>query len=123
MPAWRRPGRIAPMRARKSRSEWSSIIKAFKKSGGSHEEFCKERGLKLGSFRGWLYRLQKRVEPESEVALVPVAVTGATSSSTREVTEPGAEIVVAVAGVDVRIVPGTDVAYVAALVAELRARC
>lgn len=111
------------MRTRRSRSEWSSIIRAFKKSGGLHEEFCKERGLNLGSFRGWLYRLQKRVDPEPEVALLPVAVTGATSSPPREVAEPAEEIVVAVAGVDVRIALGTDVAYVAALVAELRARC
>ena len=111
------------MHARRSRSEWSSIIKAFKKSGGSHEEFCKERGLNLGSFRGWLYRLQKRVEPGPEVALVPVMVTGAASSPTPEMAEPAAEIVVAVAGVGVRVAPGTDVAYVAALVAELRARC
>jgi hypothetical protein len=68
------------MRARRSRSEWSSIIKAFKKSGGSHEEFCKERGLNLGSFHGWLYRLQKKDKAAPEVALVPVTVTGVTSS-------------------------------------------
>lgn len=108
------------MHARRSRSEWSAIIKAFKKAGGSHEDFCKERGLNLGSFRGWLYRLQKAAP---EVALVPVAVTSATSSPSHEVAEPAAEIVVAVAGVDVRVVPGTDIGYVAALVAELRARC
>ena len=53
---------------------------------------------------------------------MPVTVTGA-ASPPRDVAEPGAEIVVAVAGVDVRVAPGTDVAYVAALVAELRARC
>lgn len=109
------------MHTRRSRSEWLSIIKAFKRSGGSHEEFCKERGLNLGSFRGWLYRLKK--EPAPEVALVPVTVTGATSAAAHAAVWPGAEIVVAVASVDVRVVPGTDVAYVAALVAELRARC
>lgn len=111
------------MQARRSRSEWSAIIKAFKKAGGSHEEFCKERGLNLGSFRGWLYRLQKGAKSGPEVALVPVAVTGPTSSPPRESAEPSAEIVVAVSGVHVRVVPGTDIAYVAALVAELRARC
>jgi hypothetical protein len=111
------------MRARRSRSEWSSIIKAFERSGGSHEEFCSERGLNLGSFRGWLYRIRKGREAAPEVALVPVAVTGGTSSPARDVAWAAAEITVAVAGVDVRLVPGTDVAYVAALVAELRARC
>jgi hypothetical protein len=111
------------MRARRSRSEWSSIIKAFKKAGGSHEEFCRERGLNLGSFRGWLYRLQRKETSAPEVALVPVTVTGVTSLPAGEVAGTAAEIVVAVASMDVRVAPGTDVAYVAALVAELRARC
>jgi hypothetical protein len=111
------------MHARRSRSEWSAIIKAFKRAGGSHEEFCKERGLNLGSFRGWLYRLQKAGSSASEVALVPVTVAGATSSSPQESTGSAAEIVVAVSDVLVRVVPGTDIGYVAALVTELRSRC
>ena len=109
------------MRARKSRSEWSKIIKAFERSGESHEEFCTKRGLNLGSFRGWLYRLRKAAAPE--VTLVPVAVTEGASSPSSPVGGPGGDIVVAVSDVYVRVVPGTDTMYVAALVAELRARC
>ena len=111
------------MHARRSRSEWASIIKAFERSGGSHEEFCTKQGLNLGSFRGWLYRLRKIAATAPEVALVPVMLAETASSASRRVGEPGAEIVVAVSDVQVRILPGTDVGYVAALVAELRPRC
>jgi hypothetical protein len=109
------------MRTRKSRSEWSKIIGAFERSGESHEEFCTKQRLSLGSFRGWLYRVRKAAVPE--VALVPVTLMGTASSASRPVCGLGAEIVVVVSDVSVRVVPGTDTVYVAALVAELRARC
>ena len=112
---------LVRMRTRKSRSEWSEIIGAFERSGQSHEEFCTKQRLNLGSFRGWLYRLRKAAAPE--VALVPVTLTEAARSPSRSVCGLGAEIVVAVSDVSVRVVPGTDAAYVATLVAELRARC
>lgn len=111
------------MHVRRSRSQWAVIIKAFERSGGSHEEFCAKRDLNLGSFRGWLYRLRKGAESAPEVALVPVTVSGPASSPSREVGEAGGQIVIAVSDVHVRVVPGTDAGYVAALVAELRSRC
>jgi hypothetical protein len=111
------------MRARKSRNEWSKIIRTFERSGQSHEEFCRKQGLNLGSFRGWLYRLRKAAAAAPEVALVPVTLTEVTSPPISLVHGPGGEIVVMVSDVQVRVVPGTDTGYVAALVAELRARC
>lgn len=112
---------LGRMRTRKSRSEWSKIIGAFERSGESHEEFCTKQRLNLGSFRGWLYRLRKAAAPE--VALVPVTLTGTARSPSSPVGGPGGEIVVVVSDLYVRVVPGTDAAYAAALVAELRARC
>lgn len=108
------------MRARKSRSEWAAILKAFERSGESHEAFCSRRGLKIGTFRSTLYRRRKAVAPE--VALVPVEVVhgGGVVSASRA--EPS-ELTVVVAGVEVRVAVGTDPGYVGALVAELRARC
>lgn len=107
------------MQARKSRSQWAGIIKSFERMGGSHEQFCSARGLNLGTFRAWLYRLRRTSEAPASVALVPV-----------EVVSPGAmgapapsDILVAVAGVELRIALGADIRYVAQLVAELRARC
>lgn len=108
------------MRARKSRSEWSVILRAFERSGQSHEEFCSRRGLKIGTFRSALYRRRKSESGGAEVALVPVevvergGVVAAAGSS---------ELVVVIAGVELRIPVGTDVQYVGALVTELRARC
>ena len=111
------------MRARKSRGEWVAIVGAFERSGQSPEEFCSKRGLEVGSFRGWLYRLRKAARPVAEVALVPVEVIA--GPSVPRVTRDGGptELVVAVSDIDVRVSVGTDIEYVARLVAELRARC
>ena len=90
------------MAARRSRSEWARIIKAYKRSGWSHDEFCAEQGLNVGSFRGWLYRVRRASSASSEVALIPVDVT---------VTKSGpvaSEIVLAVHGVEIRVGIGTD---------------
>ncbi len=110
------------MRVRKSRGEWSAIIRAFERSGESHEEFCSRRGLKIGTFRSALYRQRRAVGGAEEVALVPVEVVDCLSEAVANKTEP-AELVIAVAGVEVHIGVGTDIGYVGALVAELRARC
>lgn len=111
------------MRVRKSRSEWATIIRAFERSGGPHEEFCGKRGLNLGSFRRWLYRLRKTEDATPEVALVPVTLAQVPREPGELAGRPAMEVVVAVADVQVRVVPGTDIAYVASLVAELRGRC
>jgi hypothetical protein len=111
------------MRARTSRGEWAAIVGAFERSGQSHVEFCSKRGLEVQSFRGWLYRLRKAERAAPEVALVPIEVTAGPSSPL--VTRAGvpAELVLAVSDLEVRVSVGTDIEYVARLVAELRARC
>jgi hypothetical protein len=103
------------MHARKSRSEWLAIIGAFEQSGKSHEAFCSARGLSVGSFRAWLYRLRAARATATEITLVPVEMT-------RAVATPS-DLVVTVAGVEVRVAIGADVSYVAGLIAELRERC
>lgn len=107
------------MRVRKSRGEWSAILRAFERSGESHEEFCSRRGLKVGTFRSALYRQRRAGGGGAEVALVPVEVVDCRGEAAAE----PAELVIAVAGVEVHIGVGTDIRYVGALVAELRARC
>ena len=103
------------MHARKTRSEWQQIIRAFKRSGVSHAAFCDSRGLNIKSFRGWLYRLRRASAPEATIELVPVGVA-------TPVIEAPAPLTIGVAGLEVSVAVGTDVAYVAALVGELR-RC
>ena len=105
------------MHARKSRGEWSAIIKAFERSGESHEEFCSERGLNVGSFRGRLYKLRAARATSSDITLLPVEVTAPVAPLAPST------IVVGVADIEVRVAVGADVGYVAALVAELRSRC
>lgn len=111
------------MRARKSRDEWAAIVRAFERSGQSHVEFCSKRGLEVRSFRGWLYRLRKAERAVPEVALVPVEVTAGPSSPLVTRASFPAELIVGVSDIDVRVSVGTDIEYVARLVAELRARC
>lgn len=110
------------MRARKSRSEWLEIIEAFERSGRSHTEFCASRKLELGSFRSWLYRVRQTEGAARPTVLLPVEVSD-TSSSRLSTAAPWSEIVVGLGGLEVRFAVGTDVGYVASLVAELRTRC
>jgi len=44
--------------ARRGRPYWLPIIADFESADYSHEEFCDEYGLNLGTFRAWLYRLR-----------------------------------------------------------------
>jgi len=111
--------------ARKSRDEWRAIIRAFGRSGQTHRAFCARRGLNLGSFRGWLYRLGR--EASSELRLLPVTMSGGGTSLRVETAAPSTggtpgAIVVMVGEVELRVVPGSDPAYVAVLVREL-GRC
>ena len=111
------------MRARKSGSKWSAIVEEYERSGQSHREFCSRRGLEVASFRGWLYRVRKAQRTVPEVSLVPVEVTPGPSCPGVERAALSAEVVVAVADLEVRVAVGTDIGYVACLVAELRSRC
>jgi hypothetical protein len=40
---------------RRSREQWVQIVEQFERSGHSHEAFCAQHRLNVGSFRGWLY--------------------------------------------------------------------
>jgi len=111
------------MRARKSWSEWSAIVEAYERSGQSHLEFCSKRGLKVASFRVWLYRVRKAQRAIPEVALVSVELAERASSTSVARASAATGLVIAVADVEVRLAVGTDVGYVACLVAELRSRC
>lgn len=113
------------MHARKNREEWQAIIRAFERSGQTHEAFCAERRLNVGSFRTWLYK--NRREASAEVRLVPVELSGRHASVDVRAAAPvnaaaSTPIVVVVGEVELRVVPGSDPAYVAVLVREL-GRC
>lgn len=107
---------------RRSREEWIEDVEEFERGNESHVEFCAQRGLNVGSFRGWLYRL-RRERAQGKVArsatrMVPVKVRAAAASQPSD----GA-IEIAVPGAVLRVQIGADVKYVAELAAALASRC
>jgi hypothetical protein len=106
---------------RRSRDQWAQIVGQFERSGQSHEAFCEQQRLNVGSFRGWLYRLrsgsgQGKVA-RSATRLLPVRVAGVGA------TEDETLIEVSVGDTVLRVRGGFGPAYVAELVALLRSRC
>ncbi|MCY1030679.1 IS66 family insertion sequence element accessory protein TnpB [Corallococcus sp. BB11-1] len=94
--------------------EWARVAEAFEASGQTQREFALARGVRLSTLQSWVYRRRRaataRVEP---VRLLPVQVATAPMAS-ESVLE-----VMAASGARVRFAVGTDVAYVARLVAAL----
>jgi hypothetical protein len=106
---------------RRSREQWAEIVGEFERSGLSHEAFCAQQRLNVGSFRGWLYRLRTGSErgkvARSATRLLPVRVGPPGATGDEDLLE------VAVGGIVVRVRSGVGPAYVAELVARLRDRC
>ena len=105
----------------RSRDQWAQIVEEFERRGLSHEAFCAERRLNVGSFRGWLYRLRTD-SPRGKVArsatqLLPVRVGPPSASGDEDLVE------VAIGGILVRVRSSVGPAYVAELVSRLRDRC
>jgi hypothetical protein len=42
-----------------SAAQWARIIRDWEASGLTHADFCHDRGLSLGSFRYWRYKLDR----------------------------------------------------------------
>jgi hypothetical protein len=114
------------MRARGNGDQWQGIVAAFEQSNQTVERFCAKRDIRPGTFRWWRWRLRSAgggavsaaARGSDEVRLVPVSVVGLAAGSPRD-----AAVDIMFADVCVRVQPGTDAAYVATLVAELRSRC
>jgi hypothetical protein len=122
---------------RRSRAEWVQIVEQFERSGQSHEAFCAQHRLNVGSFRGWLYRLRSGSErgkvarsergkvarsergkvARSATRLLPVRVAPVGAVDEETVIE------LAVGDAILRVRGGFGPAYVAELVTLLRDRC
>ena len=108
---------------RRARQEWQGIFEEFEGSGEAHEAFCAQRGLNVGTFRAWLYKLRGtrgRRSRAASVRMIPVRIR-----APKQVAAPGADAVVeiAVLGAVLRVRVGTDVRYVAELASALAPRC
>jgi|SRR5579859_1400787 len=106
---------------RRSREQWAQIVEQFKGSGESQEEFCARHRLNVWSFRGWLYGLRNGARrgkiARSATRLLPVRVAPVGAADDETVIE------LAVGDAIVRVRGSMGPAYVAELVALLRARC
>jgi len=105
---------------RRNRQEWARLVAAFERSRFSMAEFCTRHELVERTFGWWRWRLgseKRSAKRETDVRLVPIDIVKPTL-------QPRANVVLlAVAGVEIHVEVGTDTAYVAALVTELRSRC
>jgi hypothetical protein len=106
---------------RRSREQWSQVIEQFERSGQSHEAFCTQHRLNVGSFRSWLYRLRdgspRGKFARSATRLLPVRVAAAGATDEETVIE------LALGDALLRVRGGLGPAYVAELVTLLRSRC
>jgi hypothetical protein len=107
---------------RRSRREWTAIIEEFKGAGESHDGFCARRGVNVGSFRAWLYRLRNR-DAKSKVARSATATLRLLPVRVRSSPLADGPIELLVRDVVVRVHVGADVQYVAELVTALASRC
>jgi hypothetical protein len=100
--------------------QWVRIAEQFEQSGLTQKQFAQQQGLTLSTVQSWIYRRRRQASrsPVPPVRLLPVEV-----SSTPVPDMRGLEIVTP-RGVRLRVPAGTDVDYVAGLVAALgRAAC
>lgn len=105
------------MSTRSGREYWESVVSELEASGLTHADFARQRRIKVGSLRGWLYRLRRERDRSEPVRLLPVTVVPSSAPTAHGLVE------VDVAGAVVRVSVGTDLAYVAGLVARLRDQC
>lgn len=96
---------------RRTREQWRALVEEFEGSGLTQAEFARSCGLKLGTFRSWLYRFRRRAgSPEARLAEVMVADHDTDAGSYR-LELPGDVVVVLGSAPEPR--------WLAALVAEL----
>jgi hypothetical protein len=102
---------------RRGRAFWTKLISEFESNGDSesHSGFAARHGVRLTTFRTWLYRLRMQEAPRAKraVRVLPVTVVGAGPSSH--------ELSIDCNGVALRFGADTDPSYIAALVVALRA--
>jgi transposase-like protein len=107
---------------RRSREEWRRVIRQWRASGVSQEQFATRLGVARSTLSWWCWEIGREDDgdlgPGDEVAFVPVEVA-AQAPTDGAANSPVA--VVEVGRARIRIAAGTDPRWVAALVAELGA--
>ncbi len=123
--------------ADQDRERWTKLVADFETSDLTQREFASERGISFSNLRNWIYRLRKESRPLVEVApassgqepqpeprkrgsrLVPVRVIASAPKAPLVEMRTALLELALPSGVAVRFPPGTDLAYLRALVAAL----
>ncbi|RJS14313.1 IS66 family insertion sequence hypothetical protein [Corallococcus sp. H22C18031201] len=96
------------------KQEWLRVAESFEASGLTQKEFTQQRGVRLSTLQSWVYRRRRQQTGIAETGCpLPVEVAGVEQPSTALL-----EVVLA-NGARLRFAFGTDVEYVARLVAAL----
>jgi transposase len=94
--------------------QWVLVAEQFEHSGLTQKQFAQQQGLPLSTVQSWLYRRRRQAAASTPpVRLLPVEVTAPAVSRAVQME------VLTTSGVRVSFAMGTDVAYVARLVAAL----
>lgn len=105
--------------ARRSRAERVEVLRAYRASGLTQEQFARQAGIKLGTLRGWIYK-QPGLGREAPGGFAPVRIVGGTR--TNQPTR-GAVTVRWPQGLEVEIAVELDRAGLEQLVQTLLAPC
>lgn len=95
-------------RRRRGRDAWVKAVAKFERCQLTHEEFCTQERLNLGTFRAWLYRLRSEEAPVS---------AGFVELEAREQTSAGC--LVRFGETEVEFSTQPEPGYLAALLSEL----
>ncbi len=108
-----------PVRAsRRSAAEWANIIAGYRAGSADDVTFCRQRGLKLATFRKHKYRLtsSERVQHKSPFKVVTISRVSPQEAC---VTVPACITVHGFDGVKVELPPTIDIDAVAQLAKAL----
>ena len=109
------------MADRSSKAMWARRVAELAASGETTAAFCKRRNLRQKTFAWWRWKLATEAAhtPATPVRFVDLEMTAPVGTPL----SASAPIEILVDGVVLRVEVGTSTGYVAALVADLRARC
>jgi transposase len=104
------------MSKQNEKPEWVRVAEEYEASGLTQREFAERRGLTLSTLQSWVYRRRRQegAPVAQPVRLLPVQVTATPVERGSERLE-----VLTASGERVSFAVGTDVQYVARLVAAL----